>query len=80
MFDKNHFKEAFRSWVQHNPTASEQDALSFCRDNIPASCIVSHYWLIEQSVQWFKWVHQTRALDDPFFEPVEAQEARKHVC
>ncbi len=80
MFDKNHFKEAFRSWVQHNPMASEQEALSFCRENIPASCIVSHYWLIEQSIQWFKWVHQTRAIDDPFFEPMDTQEARKHIC
>lgn len=80
MFDKNQFKEAFRSWVQRNPMASEQEALSFCQANIPASCIVSHYWLIEQSVQWFKWIHQTRALDDPFFENDDSTEARKHVC
>ncbi|MBM3382845.1 MAG: hypothetical protein FJY29_10430 [Betaproteobacteria bacterium] len=80
MFDKNHFKEAFRSWVQRNPAASEQEALDFCQANIPASCIASHFWLIEQSVQWFKWVHQTRAIDDPFFESIDATEARKHVC
>jgi hypothetical protein len=41
---------------------------------------VSHYWLVEQSIQWFKWVHQTRAIDDPFFEPASTQEARKYVC
>jgi hypothetical protein len=80
MFDKNQFKEAFRSWVQRNPMASEQEALNFCQLNIPASCIASHYWLIEQSVQWFKWVHQTRAIDDPFFESHDALEARKYVC
>lgn len=80
MFDKNHFKEAFRSWVQRNPTATETDALSFCQSHIPAHCVASHYWLIEQSVQWFKWVHQTRAVDDPFFETQDLSEARKHVC
>jgi hypothetical protein len=80
MFDKNQFKEAFRSWVQRNPMASEQEALGFCQANIPPSCIVSHYWLIEQSVQWFKWIHQTRAMDDPFFESEDSSEARKFVC
>lgn len=80
MFDKNLFKEAFRSWVQNNPTANEQEALSFCHDHIPANCIASHYWLIEQSIQWYKWIHQTRAIDDPFFEPEQAQVARKYVC
>ncbi|MEY4066051.1 MAG: hypothetical protein RIR26_2259 [Pseudomonadota bacterium] len=80
MFDKNHFKEAFRSWVQRNPLANEQEALNFCRSHIPASCIASHYWLIEQSLQWFKWIHQTRAHDDPFFESEESSQARKFVC
>jgi hypothetical protein len=25
-------------------------------------------------------VHQTRAVDDPFFEPTQLHEARKYVC
>lgn len=56
MFDKNFFKDAFRSWVRNNPRASEEEALAFCQANIPAQYFASHYWLVEQSIQWFGWL------------------------
>lgn len=65
MFDKNFFKDAFRSWVMKNPIASEEDALAFCQANIPAKDYVSFYWLVEQSLQWMQWLQtQTPAVAD----------------
>lgn len=56
MFDKNHFKSAFRRFLELTPAANEDDALEFCQKNIPSHRIASEYWLVEQSLQWFKWV------------------------
>ena len=67
MFDKNSFKDAFRSWVQNNPKALEEDALRFCQRSIPASVYASNYWLVEQSLQWFAWLQKQRTFDDDEF-------------
>lgn len=67
MFDKNTFKDAFRSWVQNNPTAKEEDALGFCQRSIPAAVYASNYWLVEQSLQWFSWLQKQRTFDDDEF-------------
>lgn len=56
MFDKNFFKDAFRSWVFQNPHASEEEALAFCQAHIPAREYVTYYWLVEQSMQWLHWL------------------------
>lgn len=63
MFDKNSFKDAFRSWVQNNPDATEDDARAFCQIAIPAHAYHGHYWLVEQSLQWFHWLKAQRALE-----------------
>ena len=62
-FDKNAFKNAFRSWVQGNPTAADEEALAFCRAHIPTNQIMTHFWLVEQSLQWFGWLKSQRAFD-----------------
>lgn len=62
MFDKNHFKRAFRAWVDANPKASVDEAMECCRSLMPASVMCSQYWLIDQSLQWFKWLKQQREL------------------
>ena len=64
VFDKNVFKEAFRAWVQTHPRATEEDALAFCQARIPAAQIVTHHWLVEQSLQWFSWLKSTRAFEN----------------
>lgn len=56
MFDKNFFKDAFRSWLFQHPQASEEEALAFCQAHIPAQHYVSHFWLVEQSLQWMHWL------------------------
>ncbi len=56
MFDKNQFKSAFRRFLEARPTATEDEALEFCQQNIPAHQMASEYWLVEQSMQWFKWL------------------------
>lgn len=66
-FDKNAFKNAFRSWVQANPRAADEDALAFCHTHIPASQIMSHFWLVEQSLQWFGWLKSRKAFDHQDF-------------
>ncbi len=68
MFDKNTFKDAFRSWVQNNPTATEEDALGFCQSQIPAKMFEQHCWLVEQSLQWFTWLKKNHTFDDDFSE------------
>ena len=67
-FDKNTFKDAFRTWVQSHPTANDEEALAFCQTHIPASQIMSHYWLVEQSLQWFTWLRSRGAFDHEDFQ------------
>jgi hypothetical protein len=55
MFDKNAFKDAFRRWVALNPGAGEEDAREFCQAQIPAKVCVQYYWLVTQSLEWFRW-------------------------
>lgn len=64
MFDKNSFKVAFRQWVEGHPEATEEEAKRFCQNAIPASAYVSHYWLVEQSLQWFQWLKRRPRADD----------------
>ena len=58
MFDKNQFKSSFRRFLESRPTVTEDDALEFCQQNIPAHQMASEYWLVEQSMQWFKWLKE----------------------
>jgi hypothetical protein len=71
-FDKNRFKEAFRTWVAANPSASDEQAIEFCHYNIPPQHMMKQNWLVEQSLQWFQWIRKSRALssnsDDSFHE------------
>jgi hypothetical protein len=55
MFDKNVFKDSFRRWAVSHPGAGEEDARDYCQAQIPAKICVQYYWLVEQSVEWFKW-------------------------
>jgi hypothetical protein len=56
MFDKNGFKEAFRVWAYQNRGATAVEAKEFCSARIPAAAFAQHYWLVEQSVEWFNWL------------------------
>jgi hypothetical protein len=63
-FDKNTFKEAFRSWVQAHPRATDEEALAFCQSRIPVNQILTYHWLMEQSLQWFQWLRNRRAMEE----------------
>lgn len=76
MFNKNAFKVEFRSWAMLNLQAGDEEAEAFCRANIPKEVQESYDWLMDQSVQWFKWCKQQHNrerhladdyLDDPKF-------------
>ena len=67
MFDKNTFKDAFRSWVENNPNASQEEALNFCQSHIPAGVYASNYWLVEQSLMWFAWLHDCKSSEPDDF-------------
>ena len=56
MLDKNQFKEAFRRFVDGNPAATEHDAMDFCQSLIPAHRMAADYWLVDQCLQWFRWL------------------------
>jgi hypothetical protein len=56
MFDKNGFKESFRVWAYQNRGATPSDAREYCSTQIPAAVYAQHYWLVDQSVEWFKWL------------------------
>lgn len=62
MFDKNQFKVVFRRFVEAHPSASDEEVLEFCRLLIPPHLLASHYWLLDQSLQWFRWVRSQRAV------------------
>lgn len=62
MFDKNQFKVVLRRFVEAHPSASDEEALEFCRQLIPPQALASHYWLLDQSLQWFRWVRSQRAV------------------
>jgi hypothetical protein len=55
MFDKNVFKQNLRSWFVANPKATESDVRDFCHFHIPANVLLQYYWLIEQSLEWYRW-------------------------
>ena len=61
MFDKNVFKDSFRVWSEQNPDACPEEVLVFCESNIPESHYGKNLWLIEQSLEWFRW-RQTQEL------------------
>jgi hypothetical protein len=79
MFCKNEFKERFRIWAQSHLDGSDADAFEFCQELIPQSRMSEYYWLVEQSVGWFKWlksqVTPTRDLTEeeeatPYAQPI----------
>ena len=59
-FNKNHFKQEFRNWVEQNPLASLESARDFCLQMAPEGYLRAHPWLLEQSLQWFEWLQQQR--------------------
>ena len=61
MFDKNDFKEKFRSWTELNPNASYEEAKLLCDLLIPIDAKERYSWLEEQSLAWFLWKKETRA-------------------
>ena len=50
MFDKNDFKEKFRSWTELNPNASYEEAKLLCDLLIPIDAKERYSWLEEQSL------------------------------
>lgn len=71
MFDKNVFKENFRNWLQRNPLANDSDVLEFCERAIPANVYLQNYWLVEQTVEWFRWQVRNRKME-PSLESSES--------
>ncbi len=79
MFDKNQFKVMFRRYVESHHQASDEEALAFARSIMPANVMASHYWLIDQSLQWFRWVKAQRALQASR-ENFELESKQSNLC
>ena len=60
MFDKNDFKEKFRSWSELNPEATIHDAKLICDMLIPFEYKESYSWLEEQTLAWFTWKYEMK--------------------
>lgn len=56
MFDRNVFKDSVRMYLAAHPQATEEDVVDYCRKLIPAHCIATEYWLVDQCLQWFRWL------------------------
>ena len=67
MFDKNKFKEQFRTWTEENPNASCEEAKKVCEILIPSEYKEKFLWLEEESVAWFAWkkkMHRQKIYSD----------------
>jgi hypothetical protein len=60
MFDTNQFKRAVKEWVKVHPKASVNDLADFCENQIPPQSYVTHGWLVEQTVEWFQYIQNSR--------------------
>ena len=61
MFNKNDFKEKFRSWSEQNMSASFEEAKVFCDIYIPEKFKKEYAWLEEQTLAWFIWKKENLA-------------------
>lgn len=59
MFDKNAFKQKFRLWVEQNVDAPLPAARLFCECLIPDEERQRYAWLLEESLEWFRWLQKT---------------------
>lgn len=80
MFDKNEFKTAFRFWMEAHPAATDADAREFCQDSIPPAVIMQYYWLVDQCVEWHKWVKNRRTVTDEDLELSSEDVDERMVC
>jgi hypothetical protein len=60
MFDKNAFKQKFRTWLVTHSEASEEDVRGFCEAHIPANIFLQNYWLVEQVLEWYRWQNRNK--------------------
>ena len=37
--------------------ASEDELIVFCKEEIPIEALPRYHWLVDEAVQWFRWVH-----------------------
>lgn len=66
MFDKNVFKQKFRLWVEQNLDASIPAARLFCECLIPDEEKVRYAWLLQESLEWFKWLKDNLERPSPY--------------
>ncbi|KAB8031821.1 hypothetical protein [Fluviispira multicolorata] len=64
MFDKNEFKNCFRKWLDENPSATYEEAKSFCESQIPSNAQEHYAWLAEQSIAWFLWRKENQSKEN----------------
>ncbi|MBP9707133.1 MAG: hypothetical protein KBD78_05770 [Oligoflexales bacterium] len=64
MFDANAFKKKAKFWVESNPSGSLEEFIDFCEEMIPSGQFASNQWLLEQTVNWFRYIIKQREISN----------------
>ena len=70
MLDRNEFKRKVKEWMREHPEGSEQDLADYCDELIPANQFAVNFWLVEQTVSWYRCIlsgrerERSRELDE----------------
>jgi len=62
MFDANRFKRDIKEWVRCNPNGTLLEFADYCEDLIPPNQFSANKWLIEQSLDWYRYILSSREL------------------
>ena len=65
-FNKNTFKEEFRTWIEDNNIATVEEAKEFCVSNIPSGFLQANPWILDQSLQWFQWLKSQKTFEEDY--------------
>ncbi|MCB9229336.1 MAG: hypothetical protein H6618_06970 [Deltaproteobacteria bacterium] len=74
MLDRNEFKRKVKIWIKEHPDGTEQALTDYCDELIPAHLFSTNQWLIEQTLEWYRYVLSTREQYTHSTESSEADE------
>ena len=63
MFDANQFKRSVKEWMRDHPDGSEADLVDFCEELIPPAQFSAHQWLVEHTLNWYRYILAQRRHD-----------------
>ena len=56
MFNINEFKRMTKEWLKKNPNSTVEELIDFCESIIPQKDLISHYWIIDETKNWYKYL------------------------